>query len=337
MTDKLKTVLVGFGRIGAGYASDPKMAKYFRYATHAQVLQEHPKFSFEGIIDPREDLSVLARQWNVERFASSFDSFEYKENVDVLVLATPPEHRLSIISQFPNLKAVILEKPIASNMETAVQLMEYLCFRKILTQVNLMRRADVFTRSLAKGGLEAQVGVVQAVFGQYGNGLRNNGTHIVDLLRMIFGEVESVQALNVKKAFAEGPLNNDLNVSFEIVFKSGELATIQPLKFRYYRENALQFWGAKARLDYMHGGITIMKSGIAPNRMLSTENELAVDSVEGIESTLGHALYQIYSNLSAALSNEEDLFSPIESALETQRVIEAICDSVKKDGTKIDF
>lgn len=331
MTSKLRTVLVGFGKIGAGYASDPKMAAAFRYSTHAQVLRDHPKYSFAGIIDPRDDLSTQAQNWNIERFAQSPVQFAEKKNIDVLVIATPPENRWEIIDQFPNLKAVILEKPIAPSLQESRQLQENLRARQILSQVNLMRRADVFTRSLMQGGLEEQIGAVQAVFGQYGNGLKNNGTHMIDLLRMLLGEVESVQAINNKNAFVEGPLANDSNLAFNLIFKNGVLVNMQPLRFAHYRENALQFWGTKGLLEYMHGGITIMRSELACNRMLSTDMELKVDSPVSIESTLGSALFEMYSNLECAMSRSESLYSPIDSAIETQKVIEKILDSAQNN------
>ena len=43
------------------------------------------------------------------------------------------------------------------------------------------------------------VGKIQTGTIIYGNGLKNNGIHFIDQIRMILGEVSSVQALNKKK------------------------------------------------------------------------------------------------------------------------------------------
>ena len=43
---RLRTVLVGCGEVGAGYATDPLMARHYPYATHAQVLAAHPAFAW---------------------------------------------------------------------------------------------------------------------------------------------------------------------------------------------------------------------------------------------------------------------------------------------------
>ena len=48
---RLRTVLVGAGKIGHGYADDPAMAKYYEFATHAQVLSAHADFAWGAVID----------------------------------------------------------------------------------------------------------------------------------------------------------------------------------------------------------------------------------------------------------------------------------------------
>mgnify|MGYP001412936739 CR=1 FL=1 len=53
--------------------------------------------------------------------------------------------------------------------------------------VNYWRRADRLFQALAAGGLTEHVGSPQAVFGLYGNGLVNNGGHLIDFLRMLLG------------------------------------------------------------------------------------------------------------------------------------------------------
>ncbi|MCI0559015.1 MAG: Gfo/Idh/MocA family oxidoreductase, partial [Nitrososphaera sp.] len=109
----LRTVVIGFGKIGAGYANDPIMAEYYPYATHAQVLAVHPSFAWEAVVDPSEVALELARtQWEIPHVARSIEELRRYYQPEVAVLATPPEFRLTILEQLPNLRAVLVEKPL---------------------------------------------------------------------------------------------------------------------------------------------------------------------------------------------------------------------------------
>lgn len=334
--NKLKTALIGFGKISAGYASDVQMSKVFEYSTHVQVLKRHPDFALELVVDPSEEaLKEAENRWAVPSTAKNVHDCDNLHTIDMLVLATPPEYRGDLISAFPNLKAVLVEKPLATDFNKANQFVLELKQRNLPCQVNLMRRADKLTRSLALGRLKDEIGEPQTVSVIYGNGLVNNGTHMLDLVRLLFGEIEYVQCMNIEDAFFEGPLADDVNVSFYLRLRSGLLASFQPLRFSNFRENGLVIWGSKGRLEYLHGGLTILKSGLAPNRLLQNEMELAFDQCQIINSTLGTAIYEIYSNLAMALRGECELYSPVQSALETAKVVDAVMQSFSAEGAKV--
>lgn len=333
---KLRTAIIGFGKIASGYARDLQMAKYMKYSTHAQVLADHPDFSLEIVVDPDEEsLNDAKITWGVKQTVQSIGEAIDRDRIDVVIVATPPSQRKNIIDSFPNLRGVLFEKPLSSDFQSAVKLGRKIREKKLLAQVNLIRRADKRTREFAAERLVREIGIPQSVFGLYGNGLINNGTHLVDLSRMLFGEVEYVQSIGAEGAFREGPIDNDLNFPFTLKMQSGLLVSFQPVRFSNYRENGLVIWGDKGRLEYLHGGITLLKSKVAPNRMISNSNEVVVDDAEKIESTLGEAIYEMYSNLAAAIRNKVELFSPIDSALETERVVDSLLDSARNGDTKV--
>ena len=67
MNRPLVTALFGCGQIGSGYAADPRMARHYRYATHAQVLHHHPAFDWRVAVDPRgESARACAAAYGVE-------------------------------------------------------------------------------------------------------------------------------------------------------------------------------------------------------------------------------------------------------------------------------
>ena len=330
---RLKTALIGFGRIGQGYALDPLMQRYFPYGTHAQVLRDHPSFDWQSVVDTNQQALDSARvNWNIKHVASDVKSLSCSEEIEVAVLATGPQERLKQLDNMPNLKAVLVEKPLGSSLDEANQFVDYCKSRKIALQVNLLRRADEYTNQLKNGLLYSRIGKVQAAFGIYGNGILNNGTHMVDLCRLLFGEVLWVQANMQAKAFAYGPIAGDLNFPFQIYTQSGVLVNFQAVDFRHYRENSLDIWGEQGRLGYYHGGLTIVESQSKPNRAMTGEREIAVDKVMQRDSTIGNAMYRMYTNLFEYLLGETELCSTGESALQTQAVIESILQSYQHNG-----
>lgn len=334
MTARLRTALIGFGKMAQGYAADPAMARHYRYAAHAQVLVEHPAFEWHAVVDPDAQAQAIARDdWRVIDTAATAAGLADREAIEVAIIATPPHTRLDLVDALPNLRAVLVEKPLGVDAASAARFLEICAARDILVQVNLWRRADDRFRELAGGGLERLIGAPRAVAGFYGNGLSNNGTHMVDMLRMFFGEVDSVQRLGSAPPFREGPIDGDVNPVVALEMRGGLVATLQPMRFHEYRENGLSIWGAEGRLDILNEGLTLHHFPRVANRAMSGEHEIAADAPEALASTAGEALYRMYDNLAAAIDGREELWSTGASALVTSRVVEAIA-TAPVDGAR---
>ena len=183
---RLTVCIAGFGKIAAGYAADPVMARHYRYTTHSQVLLAHPRFDWIAAVDPTPDArAAAARLKDVETAATGAD-LKMGRDADILVLATPPgPARLELLAAFPKLKAVLVEKPLGRTLDEARAFLDACAARNILVQVALWRRADPAFRALAEGDLAKRIGALQTGHAVYGNGLHNNGVHMVDVIRML--------------------------------------------------------------------------------------------------------------------------------------------------------
>ena len=330
MTEPLRTVLVGCGRIGAGYADDPLTARHYRYSTHAQVLGDHPAFAWEAVVDPRATVrDGVAAKWGVPRAVGRVEDLGDPDRPEVAVIATPPDGRLEIVDALPGLRAVIVEKPLGLSLPEAEVFVAECRRREILVQVNLWRRADEQFRALAAGRLAELTGRPQAVFGVYGNGLLNNGTHIVDLVRFLLGEIETVQALAPPRHATTLPIDGDVDIPFMLRLVDGLVVTMQPVAFEHYRENSLDIWGDRGRLAVVNEGLTMLHYPRCDNRAIRREHEIACDRPIGIETTIGHALYRLYDNVAAAVAGDAPLWAPAETSLQAAVVIEAIRQSAE--------
>ena len=330
----LQVLVAGFGQIAAGYAGDTVMAEYYPYASHAQVLSHHPKFQLQVVIDPSEEARRLAQDiWKVSEVVASLDEISSLETIDVLVLANPPGiAREQLITALPNLKLVIVEKPLGGNLAQARNFLELCEQRDIPVQVNFLRRADKTTRLLAAGGLHKEIGEVQSASVVYGNGIHNNGSHMIDLVRKLLGEVKAVQAFPNYPAFSEGPIQGDLNLASVLHLESGLPVSMTPLRFSSYRENGLDVWGTAGRLALLQEGSLKHRWPVVASRLTSEDSEIASDQGQVERTFLGHALYELYENVAAFLEGREPLCSPGTSALKTQVVLSAIMRSYREEG-----
>jgi len=321
MSRPLVTALFGCGQIGTGYAADPLMAQHYRYASHAQVLNDHVAFDWRVAVDPRrESAQACAAAYGVAA-ATDVSGIAARESIEVAVLATPPGTRLALLDALPGLKAVIVEKPLGADIGEAETFAAACKARGLVCQVNLPRRADASHRALAQGGLAERIGRVQGAFLVYGNGLINNGTHMIDLARMLLGEVKHASVPAGATSFVEGPISGDRNLPFTLTMCDGVTVMGQPLSFAAYRENGLDLWGEKGRLAIVQEGLRFCFFPRRANRSTTGARELANDAPKAETTTMGEALHAIYDDLADALAQGRTPVSPLDSALATARVV----------------
>lgn len=337
MSTRYRTLLVGLGKIGATYVDDASMSKTVPYVTHAQVLAAHPSILWHGAVDTSEAANEFVRaRFGVEHTGTSVEHIPALAHVDVAVLATPPSSRARMLDAMPNLKAVLVEKPLGGTLAESQRFVEECRRRGVLTQVNLTRRCDAVIRELARGGLQERTGPVQCGFGTYGNGVVNYATHTVDLVRMLVGEVTAVQAIPRARGYTEGPIAGDRNLSFTL-FVGETPITLHPVRFSEYREGSLDLWGEKGRLEFLQEGLRVRETPRQSCRSLDGAFELDSDSASLRDTGYGRALLDLYDDLVAVLDGRRGTTcSPCESALATECVVHAVLESARNGGAVIE-
>jgi predicted dehydrogenase len=331
MNASLRTVLVGFGGISAGLAHDERMKRYFRYATHVQVLRDHPDFECVAVVDPRAEARAAAQSvWNIPVTVADINELPADLTVDVAVIATPPDVRLASIPAHASLRGLLVEKPIGRpGSGDSRRFANYCSSRDITAQVNFWRRGDVALQDLAAGELHKLIGKCQAGYALYGNGLFNNGIHLIDLVRMLLGDIAEVTALSDLAPETHGPIKGDYRVAFALKLQSGALVAVHPLEFPNYREVGLDLWGTAGRLQIAHEGLTILHYPRKPHRALEAEFEIDCESPTIMNSQAGDALFVLYSNVAAAIRRAVPPLSPVGSALEAEAVLDAVLASAR--------
>jgi predicted dehydrogenase len=161
-----RTAIIGGGRIGVEFDD-----------CHARAYKENPDCELLAIIDKRLDLATKAgEKWDIPIVGNQYETLG-ELGLDIVSICTPPQTHYEVLKDMlvinPNLKAIYCEKPISIELKEAEEMVELCKEKNVILQVNHQRRFGVPTF-------------------YYSRGLFNTGTHLVDMLRMFFGNPVNV-------------------------------------------------------------------------------------------------------------------------------------------------
>lgn len=322
-----KVVLAGFGMVAAGNADDPIMGKSYRYSCHMQAIRDHPSFELSAVVDPSEAARELAKvRWGIKHVFDCPENLPEELIGDVLVLAVPPAARQSWFPYLNRFNAIVAEKPLGSIEKDTQRFAEVCRMLGKPVQIHFWRRFVSAFQTLKGGQLEELIGEPAHVQIVYGNGLRNNGIHLLDFLRWLFGEVVSIYVLDSAKWKSSFPLEGDRNLSVFMKTAVGLPVYLYPVDFANYRENAIIIGGATGELAILNDCRVIRYIPSRPNKGLSANRELAYDEAQFLNCDYDTALYGLYDNLGEALEWGSDLGASLDDALKSEALVDQIFD-----------
>lgn len=240
----MKTVRVGLagcGFIGSVHARSLVLAKNSTLAKQVNV---------ELVIaadSDHERAEFVARQYGWQHTAADWQSI-FDHDLDLVIVALPNTEHLAIMQRSSELGvAVLLEKPMAATYEEATAMYET-SHKNDRIRVGYMNRF-VPAVQRAKEYIESgRLGAVRAVRSVYllnmrkphgpvdwrfdaqqaGHGASDDlGSHHIDLLRFLVGEIEAVDAMTRIWDIPDAPkATNDDAVSALLSFKNGAFGTL---------------------------------------------------------------------------------------------------------------
>jgi predicted dehydrogenase len=188
--NRLRAAVVGAGGIGSrldapGTAMPLTHAGGFRAAG----------FELAALVDIAADLPAEAARWDCKAYAD-FDAMMTAQKPDLVSLCVSAPARLELLRAALAFrpKAVIAEKPLTTDSSDAHAIGEAYKAAGVPLIVNYTRRFVPAFQRLA--GMTAMTGTIR-----YAKGVRHNGTHAIDLCRMLFGECLDATALSRKTDF----------------------------------------------------------------------------------------------------------------------------------------
>jgi predicted dehydrogenase len=226
VNDNLRIAVIGAGDVGM---------------RHLQVIESLPGLGVVAIVDPAAAAQAYARQRNIPHFPTEHERMLDAIRPDAALIATPNAmhlaHGLACIERgIP----VLMEKPITDTLESALKLIEAADGKKVPVLVAHHRRYnpifDVARDLIASGDLGRLITVHGSWFRRKpddyfnarwrrergGGPLLINFVHDLDCLRVLCGEIRTVQAVTANAARG---LEVEDTAAILLQFRNGALGT----------------------------------------------------------------------------------------------------------------
>jgi len=278
--------------------------------THAGSYYYNPKTDLVALCDiDKTKLKRYGKKYSVSKLFDNPNSLFKNCNLDCVSICTHAESHLKIIQSAANngIKAIFLEKPISNSLQNANEIIKICKKNKIILLIDHQRRFDPFFSSL-QSFIKNEMGKIQMINVIYGGGIVNTGTHIIDLLRYFFGNIDFVDA-SLSQNLSSNPL--DPNIDAKIVFKNKIVCFLHALDISNFGFLEMQVYGEKSvlRINLTNNEIVYHKISKKPShdyKNLETKSlRLKKSNKSGIFLGVENMINSIF-NISKPLCTGED-------------------------------
>ena len=332
--EKVKVGLIGCGWIGLGADQDILRPAP---ASHAKAILHHERLELSALYDPSPDAKVDAARLHPNvKFYDDINDF-FASDMQAAVIASDAESHTKMIEACiaHNVKNILCEKPIANDLREAERVNKLVRDNGANVVVNHMRRFSPeivrLRRYIRRDGIrDTVIGDILSGHAYYDKGLFHCGTHIIDLLTFLLGDVVEVVGIPSSQFPADG---NDIS-SEALLFFSGCCISLKPFNSNQYAVTEVVLYGESGRvaLTDMWGRV-ISIAGLRQARDFSAYSEIDESSVRTIPndepfmiSTYRHFYHTI---VCGAPDNS------LADSINTLRVIAAIKESNLNEGRRI--
>ena len=189
---KLKAGIIGLGNIGSLFDEDLKRKEVW---SHVGAYLASPKVAIVAGAEP--DITRLNRFAQRCPQAKPYQDYGemLKDNrLDMVSICSPTDTHFEILSRAveAEVKAIFCEKPVASRVEDAHQMVDICQAEGVILAVNYTRRWDQNYRQVKEYIDQGKIGEIRSIIGNYSDKVFMMGTHLVDMLRFFGGEVDWV-------------------------------------------------------------------------------------------------------------------------------------------------
>lgn len=196
---KLRAGIVGLGQVGLLFDEDQKRKGIWTHFSAYQKLKD--KYELVAACDPVAlNRKKAAARKKINTY-SDLRSMMNNEPLDVVSICTPPAfHAKQIGFLAGKVKAIICEKPLGLKLSDCQKAVMRSAKKKTLLAVNYYKRFEGPIQTLKKNILEpGKLGKIRVVNGYYSGPFEAVGSHMLDAIRFLFGDITFVGSVQQKK------------------------------------------------------------------------------------------------------------------------------------------
>lgn len=271
----LNVALIGLGNIGLLFDSEKNIPD--TALSHVKAIYQHKKFTLKYIVDTEDTNITLVQNFfpNVI-YNSDYKTITQNDDIDLLVIATPTNTHFQILNDFKHNKSInffFIEKPLFNDSSHYESINNALADKII---INYQRRFNPEVQKLKEDIKNKKYFNLQKVIINYCKGLKNNGSHMIDLINFLFDnpEILSSQILDMTIGFSEKDFSYDIFIKIKY---ENEVIPIHFLALNYQSYNIIemQLYFDNQFIKYVHAHNQIKYYDIDTHALYPTYNILS--------------------------------------------------------------
>lgn len=325
MPEPLHVLIVGCGDIAGGYdeAGDDAAIR-----THAGAYARDARFRIAACIEPdHARRGQFMAHWRApDGFADLAACQAAGGTYDVASVCAPTAQHGAVLEGLLDmpLRAVFAEKPLTGDVGQSAAIVDAYEAAGRPLAVNFQRRFDPVINGFRAEVAAGSWGRLQSATAHYAKGLFNCGSHAVDLLRFLIGEL---RPLDVSGVLHDGQAA-DPTVSARLETDTGAPVYLIGCDSRMHFPFEMDLVFEKGRVSLEDLGARLRRRGVRPHPLFLHQTTL--DNGAWNETEFPRALHNAVAALYDHLAEGRPLASDGASALATERVCSELMLMAKK-------
>ena len=314
--------LIGIGNIGLLFDSDKDNLD--KVLSHIKAIYLHKEFSLKYVVDI-DDTHVPKVQtfFPDVLFYSDYKNITNNQDIDIVVIATPTSTHFQVLSDFKNndnVKIFFMEKPLFNDMYEYSSIDTHV---KDKIVVNYLRRFSLKIQKLKKEIKNKNFFDLEKIIINYCKGLKNNGSHMIDLINFLFDNPKILSTLILDKTigFNENDLTYDIFIRIEY---QNKIVPIYFIGFNHERYNIIEvnFYFENQVVKYINSKNQIEYYDIVSHEIFPTYKIMSKEpKIEKLENKL---MLEAYDYLAQMLQNNQKNIVSFEDEIKNREFLENI-------------
>jgi len=320
---KFCAAIIGCGHIGTSYSNPQSKSGAL---THAHAYAHDPRTELVALLDSKAEIAKkAAKVWGVQAYDDLEEMFN-NEKIDIVSICVPDEAHQKVLEKcllyFP--KAVFCEKPMTTSIVAARKLVGQYARAGIILSINFSRRWNPGVIQLKEDIQKGKYGQLLNAQGTYTKGILHNGSHMIDLMRYLCGEITQVRPLSSKADWKV----SDPSVDAFLQFSNGASAHLCSGDERHFSIFELEMIFTKARVSLKNFGEDFFYEKVVSDPVYKGYKILKLAEHKKLDSNK-NILYAI-AKLVDVLEGKNALLSSGGEAYKTQLICHQILNGAMK-------